>query len=134
MKNIARLAIMIGVAGVISGLSMAPATAAAPVMVKQCSILPPKPLSKKAGGTAIDYIIYGKKPAAQITFAVGYRNAAQHFLRTVTDYGTFSPGQQINHHFSLYNDVTYAGNQVTSCVPVKVKWQDSTLWVAPSSH
>jgi hypothetical protein len=134
MKNLARLAISIGVAGAISGLAMAPAMAAAPVVVKQCSIISPKPMSKKAGGTAIDYIIYGKKAASQITFAVGYRNAAQHFLRTVTDYGTFSPGTQINHHFSLYNDVTYAGNQVTSCVPIKVKWQDSTLWIAPSSH
>jgi hypothetical protein len=134
MKIIARLAISIGVAGVLTGMSLAPAQAAAPVVVKSCNIIAPKALSKKAGGTQIDYIIYGKKPAAQITFAVGYRNAAQHFLRTVTDYGTFSPGVQINHHFSLYNDVTYSGSQVSSCVPIKVKWQDSTLWVAPSSH
>jgi len=118
----------------IAGAALAPAAAAAPVMVKQCFVTQPKPLSKTASGTQIDYIIYGKKPASQITFAVAYRNAAQHFLRTVTDYGTFSPGVQINHHFSLFNDVTYSGQHVQSCVPIKVKWADSTLWVAPSSH
>ncbi|HKU82142.1 MAG TPA: hypothetical protein VJP76_08235 [Candidatus Tumulicola sp.] len=118
----------------LAGAALAPAVAATPVLVKQCFVTQPKPLSKTASGTQIDYIIYGKKAASQITFAVGYRNAAQHFLRTVTDYGSFSPGTQINHHFSLYNDVTYAGHQVSSCVPVKVKWADSTLWVAPSSH
>lgn len=118
----------------LAGAAIAPAVAAAPVLVKQCFVSHPKPLSKTAGGTQIDYIIYGKKPASQITFAVGYRNAAQHFLRTVTDYGHFSPGTEISHHFSLYNDVTYAGEHVSSCVPIKVKWADSTLWVAPSSH
>lgn len=106
--------------------------AAAPVLVKQCFVSQPKPLSKTAGGTQIDYIIYGKKNAAQITFAVGYRNAAQHFLRTVTDYGNFAPGVEIQHHFDLYNDVTYAGKQVTSCIPTRVKWADSSMWVAPS--
>lgn len=121
-------------AAVLAGACLAPAAAAAPVLVKQCFITSPKPLSKNASGTQIDYIIYGKKPASQITFAIAYRNAAQKFLRTVTDYGEFSPGVQINHHFDLFNDVTYAGKEVQSCVPVKVKWKDSTLWVAPSSH
>ena len=132
MKLLGRLclAVVLGASFVVA--SHVSAQAAAPVLVKQCFVSEPKPLSKNAGGTQIDYIIYGKKNASQITFAVGYRNAAQHFLRTVTDYGNFSPGTEIQHHFSLYNDVTYAGKQVTSCVPTKVKWADSTLWIAPS--
>ena len=134
MQLLGRLPLGLVLSAAVAGISMAPAAAAAPVLVKQCFVSQPKPLSKTAGGTQIDYIIYGKKNASAITFAVAYRNAAQHFLRTVTDYGTFSPGVQINHHFSLYNDVTYAGKQVQSCVPIKVKWADSTLWVAPSSH
>jgi hypothetical protein len=134
VKLFGRLTLGLALSCAISAVSFAPAIAAAPVLVKQCFITQPKALSKNASGTQIDYIIYGKKKAAQITFAVGYRNAAQNFLRTVTDYGTFSPGVEIQHHFDLYNDVTYAGKQVTSCVPVKVKWSDSTLWVAPSSH
>jgi hypothetical protein len=89
-------------------------------------------LSKTAGGTQIDYVIYGKKQASAITFAVGYRNAAQKFLRTVTDYGSFSSGVEIQHHFALYNDVTYAGQHVSSCVPIRVKYADATLWVAPT--
>ncbi|MEO6835670.1 MAG: hypothetical protein ABI231_07185 [Candidatus Tumulicola sp.] len=132
MNLLGRLSLGLVLSTAVAGVSMAPAAAAAPVLVKQCFVTQPKPLSKTAGGTQIDYIIYGKKAAESITFAVGYRNAAQHFLRTVTDYGHFSPGVQINHHLSLYNDVTYAGKQVQSCVPVKVKWADSTLWVAPS--
>ncbi len=133
MNAFVRLTAGVALAAAVVAAS-APAYAAAPVLVKQCFVSQPKPLSKNASGTQIDYIIYGKKNAAQITFAVGYRNSAQNFLRTVTDYGTFAPGVEIQHHFDLYNDVTYAGKQVSSCVPVKVKWQDSTLWVAPSSH
>lgn len=134
MNHFIRLCCGVALGVAIAGGSIAPATAAAPVLVKQCFVTSPKPLSKNASGTQIDYIIYGKKAASQITFAIAYRNAAQHFLRTVTDYGKFSPGVEIQHHFDLYNDVTYAGKEVQSCVPTKVKWSDSTLWVAPSSH
>lgn len=132
MKLLGRLSLGVVLCSAIAAVSSVPAQAAAPVLVKQCFVTSPKPLSKNASGTQIDYIIYGKKAAASITFAVGYRNAAQHFLRTVTDYGTFSPGTEIQHHFDLYNDVTYAGKQVSSCIPTRVKWVDSTLWVAPS--
>lgn len=134
MSFLGRLSSCAVLTAIVAGASLAPASAAAPVLVKQCFVTSPKPLSKTASGTQIDYIIYGKKAASQITFAVSYRNAAQHFLRTVTDYGTFSPGVEIKHHFDLYNDVTYAGNHVDSCIPTKVKWKDSTLWIAPSSH
>lgn len=134
MSLLGRLSAGTVLAALLAGATLAPASAAAPVLVKQCFVTSPKPLSKNASGTQIDYIIYGKKAASQITFAIAYRNSAQHFLRTVTDYGNFSPGVQINHHFDLFNDVTYAGKEVQSCVPTKVKWADSTLWVAPSSH
>ena len=133
MKLSYRLFAAAALTGAVAGFAV-PASAAAPVLVKQCFVTQPKPLSKNAGGTQIDYVIYGKKNAAQITFAVGYRNAAQSFIRTVTDVGNFAPGAEIQHHFSLYSDVTYAGQHVTSCVPTKVKWADSTLWVAPSGH
>lgn len=133
MKLFSRLALGLALFGAASAAVTVPASAAAPVLVKQCFVTSPKPLSKNAGGTQIDYIIYGKKTAAAITFAVTYRNAQQNFVRTVTDTGSFAPGVQINHHFDLFNDVTYAGKQAT-CVPTKVKWQDSTLWIAPSSH
>ncbi len=132
MKILGRLSLGAALCTAFAVASVAPALATAPVLVKQCFVSSPKPLSKNASGTQIDYIIYGKKAAASITFAVGYRNAAQHFLRTVTDYGTFSPGTEIQHHFDLYNDVTYAGKQVSSCIPTRVKWADSTMWVAPS--
>ncbi|MGA8533120.1 MAG: hypothetical protein WB615_03300 [Candidatus Tumulicola sp.] len=132
MKLLGRLSLGLALCAAFTATSYAPAFAAAPVLVKQCFVIAPKPLSKNAGGTQIDYIIYGKKAAASITFAVAYRNAAQHFLRTVTDYGTFSPGTEIQHRFDLYNDVTYAGKQVQSCIPTRVKWVDSSMWVAPS--
>lgn len=131
MKLLGRLSLGLVLCVSIAGVQALPAVAAAPVLVKQCFIISPKPLSKNAGGTQIDYIIYGKKNASQITFAVSYQNSAQKFLRTVTDYGTFAPGTEIQHKFDLFNDVTYGGKQAT-CVPTKVKWQDSTLWIAPS--
>lgn len=132
MKILGRLCSVIGLSAIAFTIGMAPALAATPVLIKACYVSEPKPLSKKASGTQINYIIYGKKNASQITFAVAYQNAAQHFLRTVTDYGTFSPGTEIMHHFPLYNDVTYAGKQVKSCIPMRVKWADSTLWIAPT--
>ena len=42
------------------------------------------------------------------------------------------PGATITHKYSLYNDVTYAGAATALCAPVEVKWQDATLWMAPS--
>ena len=132
MKLFGRLSLAVALCASFAFASHAPAMAAAPVAIKQCFVIQPRPLSKNAGGTQINYIIYGKKQVSQITFAVGYRNAAQHFLRTVTDYGTFSPGVEIQHRFDLYNDVTYAGKQVSSCIPTRVKYTDSTLWIAPS--
>jgi len=132
MKLLGRLSLAVALCAAFALGAHAPAQASAPVVIKQCFIIQPRPLSKNAGGTQIDYIIYGKKNAASITFAVGYRNAAQHFLRTVTDYGNFAPGVEIQHRFDLFNDVTYAGKQVSSCIPTRVRWADSTTWIAPS--
>jgi hypothetical protein len=101
-----------------------------PISIKQCFIIEPKMLSKNAGGTQIDYVNHGAKTASTITFAVGYRNAAQHFLRRVTDYGTFAPGTEVSHRFNLYNDVTYAGKQTQGCAAIAVKWSDGTSWHA----
>jgi hypothetical protein len=57
-----------------------------------------------------------------------------HYLRRVSDVGSFAPGVTITHRLPLYNDVTYAGAQTTTCLPVEVKWAGGTLWIAPSSH
>jgi hypothetical protein len=133
MKLLARLAF--GVAGLlaVTALASAPVKAAvAPVVVKQCFVTAPKALSKNASGTQIDYVIYGHRAAKSITFAVGYRNAQSTYLRRVTDVGMFSPGAEIRHHFSLYSDVTYAGQTTRSCVPLEVKWADASLWLAPA--
>lgn len=101
-----------------------------PITISQCFITQPKPLSKTAGGTQIDYVNNGPKTATTIIFAVGYRNAQEHFLRKVTDVGNFAPGNPVQHHFSLYNDVTYAGTKPTSCSAVVVTWSDGTRWTA----
>jgi hypothetical protein len=114
--------------------SIAPARAAAPVLVKSCTIAKPAPMSHMAGGTIISYVILGHKTASMVTFAVGYRNASGHYLRRVQDVGKFSPGVEITHKLSVYSDVTYAGSETTSCVPVQVKWAGGTVWIAPSSH
>jgi len=134
MKLLARLLAGVALCSAMAAATYTPVTAAgiAPVVVKQCFVTAPKALSSKASGTQIDYIINGAKNAKSITFAVGYRNAQNTFLRRVTDVGSFAPGAVIQHHFSLYSDVTYAGEKVQSCVPLSVTWADSTTWLAPA--
>jgi hypothetical protein len=135
MHILGRLSLGFVLSAAIAGASLAPTAAVAataPILIKQCFVTQPRPMSHTAGGTQIDYVNKGTKTASQITFAVGYRNASQHFLRTVTDYGSFAPGAEIQKHFPLFSDVTYAGKAVTSCIPTRVKWADSTLWVVPA--
>ncbi len=134
MKLFGRLAAASLVCVAAATASVLPARAAAPILIKSCTIAKPKPMSHQAGGTTIEYVNLGHKTASSITFAVGYRNASSHYLRRVTDDGSFAPGVTITHTLPLYNDVTYAGAQTSSCVPVQVKWAGGTVWVAPSSH
>lgn len=134
MKSFGRViaATFVGVAAVTA--SMASARAAAPILIKSCTVAKPKPMSHIPRGVDISYVVLGHKTAASITFAVGYRNAAGHYLRRVTDVGSFAPGVTINHLLSLYTDVTYSGSQTSSCFPTEVKWAGGTVWIAPSSH
>jgi len=85
------------------------------VKIDQCFVQAPKLMSKNASGTQIVYENIGHTTYSSVTFLVGYRNSSSNFLRKVTDQGTFAPGAKINHHFSLYNDVTYGGKATTSC-------------------
>jgi hypothetical protein len=132
MTSLGRLAALtaVGIAATIA--ASLPAQAAAPILIKSCTVAKPKPLSHMAGGTHIVYVNLGKKTASEITFAVGYRNASSHYLRRVQDVGSFAPGATIDHVLPLYNDVTYAGAQTSSCLPIQVKWAGGTLWIAPS--
>jgi hypothetical protein len=85
-----------------------------PIRIDQCFITSKK-LSKNASGTQIDYTNVGQRTYHQITFAVGYRNSAGNYVRKVIDDGTFAPGAQVQHHFPLYSDITYAGKQTHGC-------------------
>lgn len=109
--------------------SMSPA-AAAPIVVRQCFVIAPGALSHKPRGTQINYVNKSRHTATSITFVVGYRNSANHFVRRVTDVGTFAPGAEIKHKFSLYNDVTYAGQQTHGCAPISVVYKNGMRWVA----
>jgi hypothetical protein len=131
MKSFGRfMAVMLVAIGAIA--TIVPAQAAAPILIKSCTIVKPKPLSHMAGGTHVVYVNLGKHTASMVTFAVGYRNAAQHFLRRVDDVGSFTPGVTIDHTLSLYNDVTYSGAQTSMCAAVRVKYQGGTIWMAPT--
>jgi len=125
-------AVTLGVAT--AAAAAGPAQAAAPILIKSCQVAKPRPLSHMAGGTHIVYVNLGKQTAASVTFLVGYRNAEHNYLRRVTDAGSIAPGATIDHTLSLYNDVTYAGANTSSCIPIQVKWAGGTVWIAPSSH
>jgi hypothetical protein len=131
MRLFGRFTVMAAVAIAAITASL-PAQAAAPILIKSCTIAKPKPLSHLANGTDIEWVNLGHKTASSVMFLVGYRNASQHYLRRVSDVGSFAPGATISHRLSLYNDVTYAGAQTSSCVPTEVKWAGGTVWVAPS--
>ena len=85
------------------------------VKIDQCFVQAPKLMSKLASGTQIVYENTGHKTYTSVTFVIGYRNSETEYLRKVTDQGTFAPGAKINHHFLLYNDVTYGGKNTTTC-------------------
>ena len=132
MKSFGRL-VLAGVFGIAASAALlTPAQAAAPILIKSCTVAKPKPLSHMASGTTIVYVNLSKQTISEITFLVGYRNASQHYLRRVQDVGSFAPGATIDHTLALYNDVTYAGAQTTQCAPVQVKYAGGTLCVAPS--
>src|SRR5262249_12414322 len=94
-----------------------------PVTIQQCFITKPKAFSKNASGTQIVWKNVGEKPLKSVTFAVAYRNAATNYLRRVTDAGSFAPGVQLDHHFDLYNDVTYAGTTTQACHVVSYQFE-----------
>jgi hypothetical protein len=111
------------------GLTPTPTPAATShIQIEQCFVTVPKHFSHNASGTQIVYVNRGWKAATSITFAVAYRNAQNNFLRRVTDQGNFQPGVTINHHFALYNDITYAGKQTGGCKATHVTWADGTHW------
>ena len=76
MKSFGRI-VAVTLAGVAAATaSIGTAQAAAPILIKSCTVAKPKPMSHMAGGTTIVYVNLGKKTAASVTFLVGYRNAA----------------------------------------------------------
>jgi hypothetical protein len=124
------LVVLVAICASVGVSGLAQAQGHNPISITQCFITEPKPMSKKAGGTQIDYVNTSMKTASKVIFAVGYRNAQEHFLRKVTDIGSFGPGQPVAHHFSLYNDVTYAGKQPASCSAISVTFADGSSWIA----
>ncbi len=61
MKSFGRL-IAVTLAGVAAATaSIGPALAAAPILVKSCTVAKPKPMSHMASGTTIVYVNLGKK-------------------------------------------------------------------------
>jgi hypothetical protein len=85
------------------------------VKITQCFVTQPKMMSKRASGTQIVYRNTGTHTYSNVTFVVGYRNSDSMYLRKVTDQGTFAPGTVIDHHFTLYNDVTFGGKATRLC-------------------
>jgi hypothetical protein len=120
MRSFAFLIAIAVLAVAIPVLTATPA-GAAPVTINQCFVTKPKPLSKNAGGTQIVWTNTGTKTLSNVTFQVGYRNAENNYLRRVTDSGEFAPGTKLDHHFSLFNDVVFAGTTTRSCTVVSAK-------------
>lgn len=91
------------------------------IKILQCFVTVPKHFSKKASGTQIVYMNMGTAPLTSVTFAVGYRNSAENFIRKVVDTGTFAPHDKVDHHFALYSDVEFGGKATTLCGAIAAK-------------
>ncbi len=107
---------------------MAASAAPNPIAIQQCFVTVPKHMSSRASGTQIVYVNKGRVPATKVVFAVGYRNSSQNYLRRVADVGSFAPGATVDHHFDLYNDVTFGGKTTTSCTAVSVTFANGHVW------
>jgi surface antigen len=115
MRGIVRILFSSAVLASLAAVVQAPVAvrAADPIEIDQCFITQPKAMSKKASGTQIVWTNKTSSPVYSVTFSVGYKNSDQQYLRRVTDVGDFAPGTRVDHHFSLYNDVTYGGKTAT---------------------
>lgn len=113
---------------VAAALSLSASAAPNPIAVQQCFITVPKHMSHRASGTQIVYVNQGRMPATKVVFAVGYRNSDGNFLRRITDVGSFAPGATVDHHFDLYNDVTYGGKTTTTCQAISVTFANGHVW------
>jgi len=127
-KRLATLLSLVVLAALLPLAGTQARAAANPITIVHCFVTQPKPLSHNASGTQIVYINEGHKTAKNVTFQVTYRNAESKFVRKVTDSGSFEAGQEIDHHFDLFKDVTYAGKNVQSCYAVQVKYSDGSIW------
>jgi len=115
-SSVAALAIVVGINAVASAQAKPAPTKFLPdVHIAQCFVTQPKLMSKRASGTQIVYHNSGAHTYSSVTFVVGYRNSDSNYLRKVTDHGAFAPGATINHHFDLYNDVTFGGKATQVC-------------------
>jgi hypothetical protein len=112
---------------VAAALSLSASAAPNPIAVQQCFVTVPKHMSSRASGTQIVYVNQGRQTATKVVFAVSYRNSSQNYLRRVADVGNFAPGQTIDHHFDLYNDVTFGG-KTAQCTAVSVTFANGHQW------
>ncbi len=87
----------------------------AAVKITRCLITPPRPFSRHPTGTQIDFVNVGPTLLHRITFEVTYVSGGTTFGRSVEDVGTFAPQTPVAHHYPLYSDVPYAGQQTVQC-------------------
>jgi len=91
------------------------------IKVTACKILKPKPLSRHAGGTEIHFVNTGPVVLHSVEFTVTYQNANGPIDRHVEDDGRFAPNEPVDHKYSLFDDVDYAGTATRSCVVTAVR-------------
>jgi hypothetical protein len=127
-----------------AGAPIAANAQAAPITVKDCSVLqyirtatrpfwypwgpyPRGPYgSPYTDGIHISYANTSTKTATRVAFLVNYRGDVEH----VADAGTFSPGVTIDHTFSAFSGLAWLGPNPNSCRPVAVRYSDGTVWRA----
>jgi hypothetical protein len=58
--------------------------------------------------------------------------ANNRLVAMVRDRGTFSPKAEIKHVFGISDNVFPLGTALTSCVPVRITYENGTVWNNPA--
>ncbi|HTX56129.1 MAG TPA: hypothetical protein VMD47_03410 [Candidatus Acidoferrales bacterium] len=78
----------------------------------------------------IDYQNNSNKPIQSVEFAYLQGNKVN---AVVQDTGTFAPGAVIMHAFSFDDMGVFNVDSAMSCVPLRVRYADGTMWSNPAA-
>ena len=104
-----------------------------PVEVTSCQPNPPTynryGRMSSHGSLTVQFVDHRPVAATEVSFGLLARGV---MVARVKDVGTFSPGVQVRHSYTISNQVFPLGTSFARCVPLRAKFSDGVLWQNPS--